>query len=467
MGMATKMESGAAQRVTFGRVIAIAAPIAVSNATVPLQGAIDTAIIGNIGAVAPLAAVGLGAEVMSLAFAGLNFLQIGTSGLSAQALGRRDAHGVVAVLARSLLIALCIALLLILLKPLIRIGGLALFEEDPATNLLAGRYIDIRLWGAPAELANMALLGWFAGQETTRRLFQHQIFLATANIGLNILFVIGFDWGVAGVAAGTAVASYLGLGYGLWLARGRTRQLAPAGAASDPALPRRAEILDRAALGRLFQLSGNIFVRTMLLVGAFAWMARLGTLINDATLAANVVLYQFFIISAYALDGFAIASETLVGQTVGARDRAQLVRTIRITTLSSGVMALGVSLLFWALSGPIIDLLTTNDAVRALARDFALWAAFIPLIGFLSFQLDGVFVGATRSREMRDGMIISTGVYLPLSWLLMREFGNDGIWAAIWIWLGLRALTLAAYLPRVLRLAEAEPPTPRAEAAGG
>ncbi len=446
---ATGEAGAAAAPITAWRVIAIAAPVALSNVTVPLQGAVDTAIIGNLGEVAPLAAVGLGAEVMSLVFASCNFLQIGSSGLGAQALGRRDPQGVIAVLARGLLVAFALALVMLLLKPLIRIGGLAIFEESAETGLLAGEYIDIRLWGAPAELANMALVGWFAGQELTRRLFLHQVALAGANVALNVLFVVGLGWGVAGVAAGTAIASYLGLGYGLWLARGRVRQLAPSGA-----LPSRAEVLRPTALMRLFALSGNFFIRTMLLVGAFAWMARLGTLVDDATVAANVVLFQFFIVSAYALDGFAIASETLVGQTIGARDRGQLVRAVKISTLCMGAMALGMSLIFWALSGEIIDLFTSSEAVRALARDYALWAAFIPLVGFLSFELDGVFVGATRAREMRNGMILSTGAYLWISWRLMELHGNDGIWAAVWIWLGLRALTLAAYLPRVLRQAE-------------
>ncbi|MCI4663974.1 MAG: MATE family efflux transporter [Neomegalonema sp.] len=465
--------------ITAARVLAIAGPIALSNATTPLQGAVDTAVIGNLGEVAPLAAVGLGAEIISLAFAGFNFLQIGTSGLGAQALGRRDPQGVLAVLARGLIIAIGLALALILIKVPLRNLGLALFEGGVETEALAGLYVDIRIWGAPAELANMALVGWFAGQEMTRRLFQHQMLLAGLNIALNIVLAAGLGWGVTGVAAGTVIASYLGLAYGLWLVRGRIRELSPSGA-----LPSTDRILKRAAMARLFTLSRNIFIRTFLLVGAFAWMARLGTLVDQAemaaagraltpvgpvgvltwmqldsliggaTLAANVVLFNFFLVSAYGLDGFAIASETLVGQTVGARNRTQLLRAVRITTVCSGLMALGVSLAFWALSGTIIDLFTTSAEVQARAREFAVWAALIPLIGFASFQLDGIFVGATRASEMRNGMIISTGLYLPLSYGLMLAYGNHGVWAAVWIWLLLRAATLMIYFPRVLRQAE-------------
>lgn len=443
---------GAAAPVTAWRVLAIAAPIALSNATVPLQGAVDTAIIGNLGEVSPLAAVGLGAEILSLVFASLNFLQISSSGLSAQAIGRNDRKGVVSVLARAIMVALALALLILLLKPLIRIGGLALFEEGPETGVLAGRYVDIRLWGAPAELANMALVGWFAGQEMPRRMVQHQIFTAFSNIGLSLFFVLGLGWGVAGVAAATVCASFAGLIYGLWLAKGRVAALTAASGA-----PSRAEILRPEALVSFFTLSGNIFIRTMLLVASLAWMARLGSILGDATLAANVVLFQFFIISAFALDGFAIASETLVGQTIGARNRPQLVRAIRLTMVCSSLMALGLSLIFWLLSGPIIDTLTNEPNVRQIARDYALWAAFVPLVGVISYQLDGIFVGATRARDMRNSMIISTALYVPLSWFLMREFSNDGVWAAMWIWLLLRAATLSLYLPRVLRQAELKP----------
>lgn len=438
------MTGTASAAITRRRVLLIAAPVALSNATVALQGAADTAVIGNTGSVVALAAVGLGAEIFTLMLGSLNFLQIGVSGLSAQALGRGAPDRVADTLARGALVAVTIATVLILLQAPIIGLGLRLFEASVAAESLAADYFAVRIWGAPFELLNYVLLGWFAGQEMTRRLFQHQVILSTSNIALNLLFVLGFGWGVEGVALATALSAAIGFSYGLWLARGRLQRLLPEGWR-----PEQARVLDRTALLRMMTLNRDIFIRTILLVSAFAWMARLGSLQGDEVLAANLVLFQFFLVSAFALDGFAIAAETLVGQAVGAGDPERVDRAAMMTSVMSGALAVGLSALWIILSGLIIDLFTTAPEVRTLARDYIFWAALIPLIGFPSFQLDGIFVGATGSAEMRNSMIWSALVYFPGSVFLMDAFGNHGIWAAIWIWLLVRAVTLLALYPRV------------------
>lgn len=430
------------------RVLAIALPVAVSNATVPLQGAIDTAIVGNLGSEIYLGAVGLGAQIFALLFTAFNFLQIGTSGLSAQALGAGDHGRVLNTLARAVAVAVGIAALLILARRPLGLAGLALFGASAETEALTAEYFAIRIWGAPAELANYALLGWFAGQEMTRRLFQHQLLLATANVALNLSFVLGLGMDVDGVALGTALASYLGLGYGLWLVAGRARRIAPPDWRLDWG-----RVLRRVELVRLAALNRDIFIRTALLVGAFAWMARQGSLLGDATLAANVVLWQFFEISAYALDGFAIAAESLVGQATGARDPRALRRAALATSLWSGLVAATFSLALIALAGPMIDLFTNVPEIRELARDFALWAALTPLVGFAAFQLDGIFVGATGAREMRDAMLVSAAVYFPGAWAMAQLFGNHGVWAALHLFLIVRAFALLALYPRLERRA--------------
>lgn len=442
----------AAEPITSWRVLAIAAPVALSNASVALQGAADTAVIGNTGSVAALAGVGLGAEMFALLLGGFNFLQIGVSGLSAQALGAHNPERVTNILLRGLMIGLAIAATLIVLQWPLMLLGLALFEASAETEGLAGDYFSVRIWGAPAELMNYALLGWFAGQEMTRRLFQHQLVLSLSNIALNILFVLGFGWGVEGVALATVIASVLGVVYGLWLARARVRLILPPTWRPDPA-----RLLKRDELVRMMTLNRDIFIRTILLVGAFAWVARLGSLQGDDVLAANVVLFQFFMVSAFALDGFAIAAETLVGQAIGARDPRELDRSAMMTSLMSGLLSIALAGLFVAFSGAIIDLFTTAPAVRALARDYMLWAALIPVIGFAAFQLDGIFVGATASAEMRNSMIVTSLVFYPLSYAMMLEAGNHGLWASVWIWLALRALFLLAFYPRVRARATAAP----------
>ncbi len=430
--------------VTLWRVLAIAAPVVASNATVPIQGAVDTMIIGRLGAVAPLAAVGLGAEIFALLFTSFNFLQIGVSGLSAQALGAGRHERLAHVLLRGLALGALIGAALILLQAPIAAVMLSIFEASAETEALTRVYFDARIWGAPAELMNYALVGWFAGQERVRRLVIHQVTLAGFNVALNVLFVTVFDLGVFGVAIGTTLASWLGLGVGLWLARSRRREILPA-----DWRPKRERLVDRAELARLFALNRDLFIRTLLLVGAFAWMARLGTLLGDDVLAANVVLWQFFIVSAYAMDGFAIASETLVGQALGARDVRRLDRSVRLATISAFALSAALSLAFWGFGGAIVDLFTTAPEIRGLARDYLLWAALIPMIGVWAFMLDGIFVGATGSAEMRDSMILSAIVYFPLSYWLMLEMGNHGVWLAVWIWLVLRALTLLWRYPGV------------------
>lgn len=439
---------GAGAPIGARRVLAIALPVALSNVTVPLQGAVDVAVIGSLGSETPLAAVGLGAIIFSLLFGVFNFLQIGTSGLSAQALGARDPQRAIDTLARALVVALAIAAAMLAGQGALRWAGLVLFDASAEAEALAGLYFDWRIWGAPAELANYALVGWFAGQEMTRRLFQHQLVLSLTNIALNVSLVLGFGWGVEGVALGTALASWLGLGYGLWMARGRARALAPQGWRFEAA-----RVLTRAALVGVMALNRDILMRTLLLIGAFAWMTRLGAQQGDAILAANVVLWQFFEVSAYALDGFAIAAESLVGQAYGARDPRALRRAVVATSLWSALLAVAASAALLALSGPIVDLLTTAPEVRALARVYAPWAALTPLVGFAAFQLDGVFIGAAAGSAMRNAMILSAAVYFPLSWAAAAQFGNHGVWAAMHAFLALRAVTLLLRYPALERQA--------------
>ena len=431
----------------FRRVIAIAAPVALSNATVPLQGAVDVAVIGSLGAAEPLAAVGLGATVFAMLFGVCNFLQIGTSGLSAQALGAGAPARVLDTLARALALAAAIAAAMLAGREAVLAAAQALFAASAETEALMASYVAVRIWAAPAELANYAVMGWFAGQEMTRRLFQHQLVMSLSNVALNLGFVLGFGWGVEGVALGTALAAWLGLGYGLWLARGRARTLAP------DWRPVAARVLERAALLRLMALNRDVFIRTVLLIAAFGWMSRQGSQLGDAVLAGNVVLWQFFEVSAFALDGFAIAAETLVGQAYGARDPRAVRRAAVASSLWSGMLAMALSALLLLGSGPLIDLLSASPEVRETARAFAPWAALTPAIGFAAFQLDGIFVGAAAGPAMRNAMLLAAGAYFPLSLLLAAQFGNHGVWAAFQLFLALRAATLLAAYPALERAA--------------
>lgn len=447
-----RAEPPAAREVTSWRVLAIAVPVVLSNVTVPLQGAVDTAIIGRLGEVTALAAVGLGAEIFSLQFGVFNFLQIGVSGLAAQAVGARAFDRLANVLLRGLLIGAAIGAVIFAFQiPLIWIF-LGIFEASAETEALTAEYYHYRMLGAPAELMNYAFLGWFAGQEQVRRLVAQQVFLALCNITLNVTLVTYAGWGVAGVAIGTAIASWMGLGFGVFLALGRARRILPAGWR-----PERARLFQRDALIQLFALNRNLFIRTLLLVGAIIWMTRLGSIQGDEILAVNTVLWQFFALSAFAMDGFAIASETLVGQALGARDVRRLDRSVWYATAWAGALSAVIALGFTLSGGAIVDVFTTAPEIRSLARDYLFWATLIPLLGVWAFVLDGVFVGATASAEMRDAMIVSTAIFAPLSYAMMLWLGNDGLWLSVWIWLLLRAVTLWAVYPRIRARAIAGP----------
>jgi len=434
-----------AAAITGPRILAIALPVVLSNATVPLQGAVDTAIIGNVGSQAALGGVGIGAAIFSIVFMAFNFLQMGCSGLTAQALGAGDTRRVLNTLARTLFIGVTIAATLIALQIPILALALRFFESGGETQDAASLYFSIRIWGAPFELANYAVLGWFTGQEMTRRVFQHQLVTTLSNIALSILFGMVLGWGLAGVALATVLASGTGLAYGLWLARAQRRRL---DAAWVPDWPR---ILKRDELMRVMVLNRDIFIRTVLLTMSFAWITRLGAQTGELVLAVNVVLWQFLAISAYGLDGFAMAAETLVGQAKGARDRVAFRRAAVLASIWAGGLALAVSVLFYLLRAPIIALLTDLPEVREAAGRYVAWAAFSPIAGFAAYQLDGIFVGATASAAMRNAMIISAAVFFPLSIWLAGAYGNHGIWAAVYAMFLLRAVTMLASYPAVER----------------
>ena len=433
--------------ITYRRVVAIALPVVLSNATVPLQGAVDTAIIGNLGDAVFMAAVALGAGAITLLLSAFNFLQFGAAALGAQALGAADSRRVINVLARALIIAGGLGLLLIAIQGPLASLTMAIFEGSARAENLAVVYFSIRIWAAPAELGIYALSGWFSGQELTRRLFEIQIITSLLNIVLNLFFVMGLGMDVDGVALGTLIAAWSGFSFGLWRARQRVRILMP------DWRPDRSRLLNRVELGKLMRLNRDIFIRTMLLVGAFTWMTRLGSQQGDIILAANGVLFQIFHVATNGLDGFAIAAESLVGQAAGGRDRRLLRRASVVTTVAAFWLAVGFTAIIFALQGPVIAIFTNVEEVRAAAHSYYFWAAFLPVIGVLAYQMDGIFVGATEGPAMRNAMILSAAIYFAISTFLAESYGNAGIWAGTWVFLMMRGLTLLVQFPALERRA--------------
>jgi MATE family multidrug resistance protein len=432
--------------ITHARVLRVAGPIVLSNATVPLLGAVDTGVVGQLGLAAPIGAVGIGAVVLATFYWVFGFLRMGTSGLAAQAHGAGDMAERAAVLYRALLIGLGAGVALVALQALLFAAALAVAPAGPEVEALARQYLSIRIWGAPATIALYAVTGWLIATERTRAVFVLQLWINGVNIALDLWFVLGLGWGVPGVAAATLLAEWSGLGLGLWFCR----------AAFGPVLAAaRTRIADRAAMARMWAVNGNILLRSVILQGSFTAFIFLGAGQGDITLAANQVLLQFIEIAAYALDGFAFAAEALVGQAVGARSRPALVAAARLSALWALAGTVLLCAAFAAAGPAIIDLMTTAPEVRSEARRFLPWLVAAPLIGVAAWMLDGIFIGATRTREMRDAMLVSVAVYAAALALFLPAFGNHGLWAALMVLNLTRALTLWRRWPRVLTAAAA------------
>ena len=430
------------------RVLRIALPIVLSNITVPLLGAVNTGVVGQLGLAAPIGAVGLGAVVLASVYWMFGFLRMGTSGLAAQARGAGDSDEQAAILIRALLIGALAGLGMVAVQgPLIGFA-LALAPGSAEVEGLARSYLGLRIWGAPATICLYAITGWLIAQERTRAVLGLQLLMNGLNVGLDLWFVLGLGWGVPGVAVATLMAEYSGLGLGLWVCRGGLGWGGPVWGGLRIDWHR---VADWPSLRRMLAVNSDIMARTVVLQGSFTTFVFLGAGFGDVTLAANQVLMQFLEITAYGLDGLAFAAESLVGQAVGAGSAVRVRRAAWLTSQWGGAGALGLAAGLW-LAGPwLIEVISASEAVRAEARDYLPWVVLAPLIGIASWMFDGIFIGATRTKEMRNAMMGSVAVYGLALWLLLPAFGNHGLWGALMVLNLARGVSMALYYPRVER----------------
>jgi multidrug resistance protein, MATE family len=442
MNLATIGAESVAPPLTHRAVLAIAVPVMISNVSTPLIGIVDTAIVGRYPNPVYIGAVAVGSLIFTFAFWAFGFLRMGTTGLTAQALGARDDDELAAGLGRSLLIAVLAGAALILLQWPIRESAFALLGASPDVEHFARGYFDVRIWAAPATLANYALLGWFIGLGRTDIGLALQLILNLTNMALDMFFVLGLGWDVRGVAFGTLLAEYTAAGAGLIIA---TRHLKHIGV--RPSLPR---ILAPAQFKRTFAVNGDIMIRSLALISVFVWFTSQGARQGDVILAANSILLQFIAASAFFLDGLAFAAEALVGRAVGAAQRAGLTAAARITTLWAAGVAVLLFLVVTVFGRYFIDVLTVDAAARAAARVYLPWAAAAPLLGVWAFQLDGIFIGATRTADMRNAMLVSLVIFLG-AWWLLTPLGNLGLWAAFYVHYVARTGSLFYYYPALVR----------------
>ena len=426
--------------VTHRRVLAIAVPIVLANATVPILGLVDTGVVGQLGEAAPIGAVGLGAVIITAIYGIFGFLRMGTSGLAAQAHGARDGPESGAILMRALLLGAAGGVALIVLQLPLMAAAFAIAPASDEVEDLARGYLAIRIWGAPATIALFAVTGWLIAVERTRAVLGLQLWMNGLNIGLDLWFVLGLGWGVDGVAAATIISEWTALGLGLWLCRG---------AFAGNAWRDLDRIADAVRLRLMLRVNGDIMVRTVALQVSFVSFMFLGSGLGDVTLAANQVLMQFLHVVAFALDGFAFAAEALVGQAVGARS----VRAVRRSSLMTSQWGLAAALLLaagFALLGPLlIDVMARDPQVQEAARQFLPWIVAGTLISLACYMLDGIFIGATATREMRNAMLASAALYGLVVVPFLPLMGNHGLWAAFMIFNLARGVTMGLYYPRV------------------
>lgn len=430
------------QPITHRRVLKIALPIVLSNATVPILGAVDVGVIGQLGEAAPIGAVAMGAIILTTVYWIFGFLRMGTVGLVGQALGAGDRAEVSALLTRALLIAAAAGLGLIVFQALIFAAAFKLSPASQEVESLARSYLAIRIWTAPAAIAVYALTGWLVAMERTSGVFWVQLFMNGLNVALDFVFVLGFGWGVEGVALATVIAEIAGAGLGLYLCRE---------AFERPDWRDWPRVFERSRLIRMALVNTDILIRSALLMTIFTSFVFVGAKFGDVTLAANEVLIQFMYITAYAMDGFAFAAETLIARAYGRQDPARVRRGALMTSLWGAVTCVFMSA-FFAVAGPwLIDVMAKAESVQAEARVYLWWMVAAPIVGCAAWMLDGIFIGATRGRDMRNMMILSFAIYVATLWTLLPILGNHGLWLALLVSFAARGITLGTRYPALER----------------
>lgn len=416
-----------------------------SNISVPLLGIVDTGVVGHLENASYLGAVAIGGTIFGFLYTGVNFLRMGTTGIAAQRYGANDNDGLRVSLGQALLVAMLIAALLLVLQvPLGRLA-LGLAGGDAAVQAAAHQYYTIRIWSAPGTLANFVMVGWFIGLQNARVPLLIFLTINITNIALDLLFVVGLGMKVEGVALASVIAEYTALLVASLLAARELRK-------REGHWPLH-RLMNVRAYAAYFSINANLFIRTMALMFTYFFVTAQGARLGGVILAANAVLMNLQNITSFGLDGFAHAAEALVGKAIGEQRRDALEQSVRIALKWSLIFATGFCVAY-AAGGPfLINALTDLPGVRAAALEYLPWFIVSPLVAVWSFLYDGVYIGATRAREMRNIMVLSTfAVFLP-AWFLLQDFGNHGLWLAFNLFLASRGIGMHIGYRRTVRFA--------------
>ncbi|RKF13134.1 MATE family efflux transporter DinF [Alginatibacterium sediminis] len=434
--------------IDYRQLLWMAFPMILSNITVPLLGIVDTIVVGHLAHAHYLAGVAVGSMICGNLFWMSGFLRMSTTGLTAQANGQGNVHAMTQTLVQALLVAVSIASILLLLQVPILEFALKITGASDVVSAYAADYFSIRIWSAPAVLSNYALLGWLLGMQYARGPLILLVITNLVNIGLDLLFVWGFEWDVKGVAAASVVADYIALLVGVILAIHILKR--QHSGSLSPLLFLAVREITWQKMHGFMALNRDIFIRTLALQACFAFITIQGARLGDNYVAANAVLLNFLMFISFAMDGLAYAVEAQVGHSIGAKQTQRMRRQVRAALELAFIGAVIFAVFFWYFSVDIVSLLTSIDSIRTIALDYIFWIALLPLMACWCYVFDGVFIGAAAGKVMRNSMLVSSlGVFFPV-WWFSQSLGNHALWLALSALMLARGLSLGWYYRRTI-----------------
>ena len=426
------------------QIFLLSIPVFFSNLAIPLVGIVDTGLMGNLGETKYLAATSIATSVMTMVIWSFGFLRMGTVGIVSQAYGRGDYREIIRTLFRNFVIAMVIALVIIILKPLINISIQHFFNTSLETQNLINTYLNVRVFSVPAELVIYILVGFYLGLQKTKISSFMIVTFSILNIVFSSFLVLSYNLDVFGVALGTLFASFITvIIFSLFTYRFILKKF--------KLIPRFEKIVIKSKILKLFNINLDIFIRTLFVTFSFLWVTYLGSKLGEDYLAVNTILMQFIILAAFFLDAYAFSTEGIIGFTIGRKIKNSFLSVVKNSIQISFITALIVSVIYIIFFKQIVNIITDIELLRFISYKHLLWVIIIPPIASFCYQLDGIFIGASQTKEMRNAMIISVISFIIISIYSTKYFGNHGLWFSLLCFMILRSLTLKFYFNKILR----------------
>jgi MATE family multidrug resistance protein len=430
------------QKSSIQYILKLSIPIFFANLAIPMVGIIDTTLMGNMASLYYLSATSVAANLFSMLFWSFGFLRMGTVGMVSQANGRNDHSEILNIVFRNLLFVLTISIIVIIIQNLILNLSLKIFDLSEITKDLYEQYFRIRVYSAPGELTLYIITGLFVGLQKTKISSFAVGFFSILNILISVTLVTKFDLNIKGVAYGTLfsalITSIIFLIYMFWYLSKYTKIVI-----------KLSQIFNMKKIKDIFNINLNIFIRTILLTFSFLWFTYLGTQIGEDYVAANTILINLVFLSAFILDAYAFSTEGIVGYSLGKKDLTLFKNIVRNSFILSSISGLIISIIFFFTNNFVINFMSDIDEIRKLSSSYVIWLIILPVISSFCYQFDGIFIGASQTKELRNAMIFSVLVYLLISILLIKFLLNTGIWISLCIFMILRAASLFWYLNRI------------------